>query len=1187
MIPRLNRFIYSSPMRFLLAAFVLTLLLLSTAAWGVWDTYYSSTQRVSQISHLQQLSSLIDHGADVQMLAVHLAATTSNLGWEQDYQKLTPQVDAALREVGALHLQPDSQAIVQQIITAHARLMTMDAQVFRWMHEGQITLAGQLLASPPYTAQQQTYHDDSDRLVVVLTSYTDMITQQQRQAALVGVGTVGLTLALFVGLWVAVLRQASRYLVESKRLEAARQTEGALLQLLQTVTTAANEATTVEAAAHIGLEQVCTLMGWPLGHLYLRDEDGGEMLSTPVWYMADPHRFNLFVTTTQDIRVAPPGAMPSLVLASGKPEWRTRPASENANPRIHAAQALGLYSGYAFPLQTGANVVGVLEFFSTELTQPDAALLEAMSQVGTQLGRVVERTRAANALERETRLVQLLQMIAAAANEATSVVEALQVTLEQVCVHYQWSMGHAYVADPNGSGEFVATNLWYCDDPGKFAALIETTRSNRMTVTTSPGDRILGEQKPLWMNDLSGEPEGSRLDQARTDEIKTWFAFPVRMGGEVVVVLEFFSIYARQQDEALLEALAHIGTQLGRVVERTQAEAALHHSEAKTRALIEAVPDAILRIGMDAAVLDYKAASGDALAGLRSITVGGTIYDALPQEVAQQTMHYMWRALQTNTAQIFECAFGEERLRDYEVRVVVGNEEEALILLHDITERKNADRMKNEFISTVSHELRTPLTSIRGSLGLIAGGVTGPIPPQAKALIDIALNNSERLVRLINDILDIEKIESGKMTFEMKPQPLMPLVEAAIEANRAYGTQFGVTLRLVEGLPNATVEVDSDRLTQVLTNLISNAAKFSPLDETVDLTVARVHGRIRVSVTDHGPGISEEFQQRIFQKFAQADSSDTRQKGGTGLGLNIARAIVERLGGSISFQTTADAGTTFYFDLPEWRATLRDAGEDARNPAPQERILICEDDHDIATQLGALVAQGGFASDIATSAAEAKTLLAQNHYAAMTLNMLLPDKNGVSLIRELRGQPHTRDLPIIIVSANTELGRHELNTSTLTVSDWLDKPIDQARLSAAVQRAALTGAGGRPRILHVEDDPDVRQVIGVLLYDMADLVAAPDLRTARRLLAQDHFDLILLDVGLPDGSGLDLLPETGGLIAPYTPVVLFSAQEIGLQTAQNVAAVLLKSRTSNDQFLMTVKSLIRKPSTPILELSTV
>jgi CheY-like chemotaxis protein len=163
----------------------------------------------------------------------------------------------------------------------------------------------------------------------------------------------------------------------------------------------------------------------------------------------------------------------------------------------------------------------------------------------------------------------------------------------------------------------------------------------------------------------------------------------------------------------------------------------------------------------------------------------------------------------------------------------------------------------------------------------------------------------------------------------------------------------------------------------------------------------------------------------------------------------------------------------------------------------------------------------------------------------------------------------------------------ELSTSAITVSDWLDKPIDQARLSAAVQRAALAGESGRPRILHVEDDPDVRQVISVLLYDMADLVAAPDLRTARRLLAQDHFDLILLDVGLPDGSGLDLLPQAGGLITPYTPVVLFSAQEIGLQTAQSVAAVLLKSRTSNDQFLTTVKSLIRKPSAPILELSTV
>ncbi len=240
---------------------------------------------------------------------------------------------------------------------------------------------------------------------------------------------------------------------------------------------------------------------------------------------------------------------------------------------------------------------------------------------------------------------------------------------------------------------------------------------------------------------------------------------------------------------------------------------------------------------------------------------------------------------------------------------------------HDITARKKIERMKNEFVSTVSHELRTPLTSIRGSLGLIAGGVVGTISPQAKALIDIAYSNSERLVRLINDILDIEKIESGKMAFDLQPQELMPLVEQALAANAGYAAHLGVHYVLAQAVPGAQVNVDTDRLIQVLTNLLSNAAKFSPLGAAVELAVTRTDAMLQVAVTDHGPGIPDEFRSRIFQKFAQADSSDTRQKGGTGLGLSICKAIVEHHGGEIGFSTTGP--TTFYFTLPDQDESLR------------------------------------------------------------------------------------------------------------------------------------------------------------------------------------------------------------------------------------------------------------------------
>lgn len=238
----------------------------------------------------------------------------------------------------------------------------------------------------------------------------------------------------------------------------------------------------------------------------------------------------------------------------------------------------------------------------------------------------------------------------------------------------------------------------------------------------------------------------------------------------------------------------------------------------------------------------------------------------------------------------------------------------------DITATKKVERLKNEFVSTVSHELRTPLTSIRGSLGLVLGGVTGKLPAEAKAMIEIAYKNSERLATLINDILDIDKIESGQMRFALKSLNLFSLVQAVIEDNQSYAQQYNVQFKLIpEVCPTPLwVYADNTRLAQVMINLLSNAAKFSPPHQTVTIQVRRRQQWIRVEVMDQGPGIPTEFRDQVFQKFAQADSSDTRQKGGTGLGLSISKAIIDRLGGRIGFETELDQGTTFYFELPEY-----------------------------------------------------------------------------------------------------------------------------------------------------------------------------------------------------------------------------------------------------------------------------
>ncbi|HEY1719959.1 MAG TPA: CHASE3 domain-containing protein [Magnetospirillaceae bacterium] len=380
-------------------------------------------------------------------------------------------------------------------------------------------------------------------------------------------------------------------------------------------------------------------------------------------------------------------------------------------------------------------------------------------------------------------------------------------------------------------------------------------------------------------------------------------------------------------------------------------------------------------------------------------------------------------------------------------------------VVRDISERRQVERMKSEFISTVSHELRTPLTSIAGSLGLLAGAAAGELPDRAKRLVDIANKNSERLVRLVNDILDLDKIESGRMKFNFAPVALRPLLETCIEANRAYAANLNVRFVLDPASEDGTVSGDTDRLNQVFTNLLSNAAKFSPSGDQVDIRVELRSNMLRTLVIDHGPGIPDEFRSVIFQKFAQADSKDNRRKGGTGLGLSIARSIVEKHGGAVGFESQSGAGSTFYVDLPIWQE-----GVEAYNAATDDALSVSSGVFD-------------------------------------------PSPSG----------------PLL-------------------------------------------------RVLHVEDDEDVRRIVRLSLEGVATIAAAHSVTMARRRLASDAFDLVILDISLPDGSGLDLLPmktQSGRLV----PAIVFSGQEIEVQAGPEIKAVLIKSRASTAELMRHVREL--------------
>jgi PAS domain S-box-containing protein len=343
-----------------------------------------------------------------------------------------------------------------------------------------------------------------------------------------------------------------------------------------------------------------------------------------------------------------------------------------------------------------------------------------------------------------------------------------------------------------------------------------------------------------------------------------------------------------------------------------------------------------------------------------------------------------------------------------------------LAVARDVTERLEVERMKNEFVAIVSHELRTPLTSIAGSLGLLSGGAGGDLPANAKRLIEIAYVNSERLIRLINDMLDIEKIESGQVRLDLRPISLFPLLTDVAQANQAFAERQKVTVDVKPSPPEWAVIADRDRLIQVVTNLLSNAIKFSPERSKVTVSAEQIDGHFRIKVRDHGPGIDQEFRERIFTKFAQADSTISREKGGTGLGLSIVQELVRRMNGAVGYDSEAGKGSTFHVDLPA-AAKAKSAMPGARQTVHSRlsgdalpQLLHVEDDPDMLRLVESAFEGRAHVLSVA-SVREARGALERQCFAAVILDIAMPDGNGLDLVPRIRSS--AKHVPVILFTA--------------------------------------------------------------------------------------------------------------------------------------------------------------------------
>ncbi|MBU2955867.1 PAS domain S-box protein [Marinobacter sp. F3R08] len=459
----------------------------------------------------------------------------------------------------------------------------------------------------------------------------------------------------------------------------------------------------------------------------------------------------------------------------------------------------------------------------------------------------------------------------------------------------------------------------------------------------------------------------------------------------------------------------HFVSQIQDVSSEHHALQQLKANRAFLQQLFDSLADAVLVLDVDTRIVGHNWAASE-LFELPSDATGSPLSARLPELAArlsateaEQTDDMKIAGLLARWNTTLAVAGKEPLSLELSLSQVRGAEEPALrwvLVARDLSESERNELLKNQFVSTVSHELRTPLTSISGSLGLIAGGALGELPDRMEGMLRIAQQNTRRLIQLVNDLLDLNKLSADEMNFSIQRLDVSTVLEQAIEQMMSYAEPYGVRLRIT-GDTSGHIKADPDRLLQILLNLISNACKFSPQGESVDIHCEPdAEDGALISVVDRGSGIPESFRSRIFERFAQAQASDNRAKGGTGLGLAVTRELVERMGGVIGFESREGEGARFWFRFP--RAEVRKVQEPGI-----ARVLHVEDDADLAA-----VVRGQLASlarvDRAETLREAHERLRQVSYDLILLDLKLEDGNGLSLWETIhRSQP---SVPVVILS---------------------------------------------------------------------------------------------------------------------------------------------------------------------------
>jgi len=734
--------------------------------------------------------------------------------------------------------------------------------------------------------------------------------------------------------------------------------------------------------------------------------------------------------------------------------------------------------------------------------------------------------------------------------ESTSLREAAPKVLRAICETLGWEHGALWRVDAAAEA-LRCVNLWSPPKASfpKFAAI--SRRSAFARGVGLPG-RVWASGRPAWIPDVVKDPNFPRAPAAAREGLRAALGFPILLGTEVLGVLEFFSRASRRPDKELLALLATAGSQIGQFVERRRAEDEL-------ATLFETSRDILGVAGFDGYFRRLNPACERILGFTTEELQARPFMDFVHPDDRASTRAEAAKVAAGSSAVLFEnryrCKDGSYRWLSWNV-TPLPEEGQSYGSARDVTEQKQAaedlrrareaadaaNRAKSDFLANMSHEIRTPMNAVIGMAELLLD--TRLAGEQREYLLALK-DSAESLLGLINDILDFSKIEAGKL--ELLPAEFEPR-EVLGDTLRTLGVradQKGVELagHVAKGVPERLVG-DAPRLRQVIVNLVGNAIKFTERGEVL-VEVAPVADRagevtLAFVVADTGIGIPREQHQLIFEAFAQADSSTTRRYGGTGLGLSISAQLVQMMGGSLTVESEPGKGSRFRFTA---RFGLPGVRPLARRPAKLRglRVLVVDDNATNRRILHEMLTHWRMRPTAVPSGRSAlleleKAARLGKPYPLVLLDSQMPEMDGFALAQQIKKQPRLAAASIMMLTSGPRPG-DRARCLALGVSAYLSKPIKQSDLLDTIMgalsgRPAESGSSGRPaaaprkgprlRVLVAEDNAVNQQVaVGMLERAGHRAVVAANGREALALLERESFDLVLMDVQMPEMDGFE------------------------------------------------------------------